>query len=133
MRAKQSRDAGRSNRAGPRRTSVHTGPMQIPSGLAWLRGAPTGAAWLADLPRTVDHLVERWDLEVGEPFPGSSVGWVAPARHKGVPVVLKVQWPHPECEHEAAALSAWAGDGAVELFAHDPEHHALLLERCSPG
>ena len=68
------------------------------------------AAWLAELPRTVDHLVERWDLEVGDPFPGSSVGWVAPARRIGEPVVLKVQWPHPECEHEAAALSTWDGD-----------------------
>ncbi len=107
--------------------------MHIPSGLTWLRDVPTGAAWLAELPRTVDHLVERWDLEVGDPFPGSSVGWVAPARRIGEPVVLKVQWPHPECEHEAAALSTWDGDGAVELLAHDPEHHALLLERCVPG
>jgi streptomycin 6-kinase len=47
--------------------------------------------------------------------------------------VLKIQKPHRESEHEAAALELWAGKGAVRLLAHDPEHHALLLERCLPG
>jgi streptomycin 6-kinase len=47
--------------------------------------------------------------------------------------VLKVQTPHRESEHEAAALELWDGDGAVRLLAHDPEQHALLLERCVPG
>jgi streptomycin 6-kinase len=47
--------------------------------------------------------------------------------------VLKIQWPHHESEHEAAALELWNGDGAVRLLAHDPSRHALLLERCKPG
>jgi streptomycin 6-kinase len=47
--------------------------------------------------------------------------------------VLKIQWPHRESEHEAAALELWDGDGAVRLLAHDEERHALLLERCRPG
>jgi streptomycin 6-kinase len=47
--------------------------------------------------------------------------------------VLKVQTPHRESEHEAAALEFWDGDGAVRLLAHDPELHALLIERCLPG
>jgi streptomycin 6-kinase len=47
--------------------------------------------------------------------------------------VLKIQWPHIESEHEAAALEVWDGDGAVRLLAHDPARHALLLERCRPG
>ena len=47
--------------------------------------------------------------------------------------MLKVQTPHRESEHEAAALELWDGNGAVRLFAHDPEQHALLLERCVPG
>jgi streptomycin 6-kinase len=51
----------------------------------------------------------------------------------GEDAVLKVQKPHRESEHEAAALDLWAGDGAVRLLAHAPEHHALLLERCLPG
>jgi streptomycin 6-kinase len=51
----------------------------------------------------------------------------------GDEVALKVQTPHRESEHEAAALELWDGDGAVRLLAHDPERHALLLERCVPG
>ena len=47
--------------------------------------------------------------------------------------MLKIQWPHRESEHEAAALGLWDGDGAVRLLAHDDERHALLLERCRPG
>jgi streptomycin 6-kinase len=47
--------------------------------------------------------------------------------------VLKIQWPHRESEHEAAALELWDGDGAVRLLAHDEERHALLLDRCRPG
>jgi streptomycin 6-kinase len=47
--------------------------------------------------------------------------------------VLKVQRPHREDEHEAAALELWAGDGAIRLLDHDPDEHALLLERAVPG
>ena len=47
--------------------------------------------------------------------------------------VLKIQWPHRESEHEAAALELWDGDGAVRLLAQDEERHALLIERCRPG
>jgi streptomycin 6-kinase len=51
----------------------------------------------------------------------------------GEDAVLKVQKPHRESEHEAAALELWDGDGSIRLLAHDPERHALLLERCVPG
>jgi streptomycin 6-kinase len=64
-----------------------------------------------------------------EPFTGGAVSHVVPAGE----AVLKIQWPHRESEHEAAALELWDGDGAVRLLAHDEERHALLLERCRPG
>jgi streptomycin 6-kinase len=51
----------------------------------------------------------------------------------GEDVVLKVQQPHRESEHEAAALERWNGEGAIRLLDHDPDEHALLLERCLPG
>jgi streptomycin 6-kinase len=51
----------------------------------------------------------------------------------GTEAVLKIQDPHRESEHEAAALELWNGEGAVRLLEHDPEQHALLLERCRPG
>ena len=52
---------------------------------------------------------------------------------EGEDVVLKVQKPHRESEHEASALELWDGEGAIRLLDHDPEEHALLLERCVPG
>ncbi|MDX1649937.1 MAG: aminoglycoside phosphotransferase family protein, partial [Myxococcota bacterium] len=58
---------------------------------------------------------------------------LAAERADATPVVLKVQYPHRECAHEAEALRVWDGDGAVRLLAHDPTRHALLLERCTPG
>jgi streptomycin 6-kinase len=48
-------------------------------------------------------------------------------------VVLKVQFPDRESEHEAEALRVWDGDGAVRLLEHDPDRRALLLERARPG
>jgi streptomycin 6-kinase len=59
---------------------------------------------------------------------------VAPAvTAEGEEVVLKVQRPHRESDHEAAALELWDGQGAVRLLDHDPQEHALLLERAVPG
>jgi streptomycin 6-kinase len=51
----------------------------------------------------------------------------------GTEAVLKIQKPHRESEHEAAALELWDGHGAIRLLDHDPKEHALLLERCIPG
>ena len=49
--------------------------------------------------------------------------------------MLKVGWRHPEAEHEADGLQAWAGHGAVRLHAAErtADTIALLLERCRPG
>lgn len=54
--------------------------MHVPEGLAWLRSIPGGAVWLDALPSRVTALADLWDLEVGQPFAGSTVSWVAPAR-----------------------------------------------------
>jgi streptomycin 6-kinase len=86
-------------------------------------------------PHRVRDLAERWGLTLGEPFEdGVASLLVAPATTSdGEEVVLKVQKPHRESEHEAAALELWDGDGAARLLAQDPDEHALLLERCVPG
>jgi streptomycin 6-kinase len=88
----------------------------------------------AELASVVDECAERWGLQVEESFPYASAAVAVPARTAdGEDVVLKVQVPHRESEHEAEALRVWDGDGAARLLAHDPERHALLLERCLPG
>lgn len=96
---------------------------------------PDSQAWLDALPAVVADLLERWDLRLdGAPYTGGIASLALPVRDTfGAPLVLKVQWPHRECRHEAAALAAWDGRGAVRLVAHDPLRHALLLERAEPG
>jgi streptomycin 6-kinase len=106
----------------------------VHAGLAWLEATPDGRAWLARLPGLVDECAGQWSLRVGSPFPYAYASLALPAtRPGGTEVVLKIQFPDRESEHEAAALAAWGGEGAVRLIAHDPERHALLLERCTPG
>jgi streptomycin 6-kinase len=91
-------------------------------------------SWLATLPRVLEEVAESWGLQVGEPFSSASASLTLSAvRADGCPAVLKLQFPHRESEHEAAALVEWDGDGAVRLLAHDPRRHALLLEVCRPG
>jgi streptomycin 6-kinase len=94
-------------------------------------------AWLETVPSTVGRLAEHWGLDVRAPFqPGGSTAWVAPAADAhGREVVLKVGWRHPEALHEAAGLRAWAGEGAVRLYAEEEldDTVVLLLERCLPG
>ena len=105
-----------------------------PPTLEWLGTSTAGRAWLDALPRLVAECADRWDLELGETLPGGYVSLPVTAKSPdGAAVVLKIQFADRESEHEAAALELWNGDGAVRLVAHDPERHALLLERCVPG
>jgi streptomycin 6-kinase len=95
----------------------------------------SGAAWLEQLPATLADLARDWELELGEPFE-LSYHWVCRARTAdGEPVVLKVGVPGSD-QHlsiEAAALTGWAGHGAVRLLRFEPARGALLLERALPG
>jgi streptomycin 6-kinase len=108
--------------------------FQLPPALNWLEKSEQGRAWLCDLPSRVARCVERWGLRLEAPYPQSLVSIVfAAVLRDGSPAVLKIQWPHPESEHEHEALQLWNGNGAVRLLAYDAKEHALLLERCEPG
>lgn len=98
-------------------------------GLEWLRQLPEGLAWLERLPQLVEECRAQWSLELEEPFADAHVSYAAPAGD----VVLKIQFPDRETEHEAEALRHWDGEGAVRLLEYDAERHAMLLERCRPG
>ena len=99
-----------------------------------LRDLPAGRDWLDRLPGIAERCASRWSLELADPFVNAFVSLVMPARRAdGTDAVLKIQFPHRVSQHEAAALAAWAGDGAVRLLEHDPERCALLIERCTPG
>lgn len=106
----------------------------VPAGLRWLEGSREGRTWLQMFPRRVAECSARWELTLDAPYPNSFVSIVYPAtRRDGSRVVLKIQYPHHESDHEHEALQLWNGEGAVRLFDYDPEHHALLLECCEPG
>jgi streptomycin 6-kinase len=82
----------------------------------------------------VQAAAERWSLTLGEPYEQGAAGYTVRAETgEGTPVVLKIVRPHRESEHEADALAAWDGDGAVRLLDRDETATALLLERCVPG
>jgi streptomycin 6-kinase len=107
--------------------------VRIPERVAGLSALSGGQEWLDSLEGIVATCAERWDLDIGDPFEDAFVSWTAPATRGGEDVVLKIQFPHEEAEHEADALRVWDGNGAVRLLDHDPGHSALLLERCTPG
>jgi streptomycin 6-kinase len=100
------------------------------------RRAPERRAWLAQLPRAIGGLQDRWSLSLGAPFEGREVScaWVAPAvRHDGTRAVLKLGMPHMEGARELAGLRFWDGDAIVRLLEADVDLNAMLLERCEPG
>ena len=78
----------------------------IPAGLSWLRGTEAGRAWLDALPQLVRECAERWELRVGEPFQDAFVSLaLAATLPNGTSVVLKIQFPGRESEHEAGRAS----------------------------
>lgn len=87
------------------------------------------ATWLAALPRLAEECAEQWAITLEEPV-DTPYSLVVPAGD----VVLKLHAPSDvDALHEADALAAWEGNGAVRLLARDDARHALLLERCVPG
>jgi streptomycin 6-kinase len=88
----------------------------------------------AGLSNALAECREMWGLRLGDPYVPGAVGYAVRAElPDGTPAVLKLSPPDRESEHEADALEAWNGDGAVRLYARDDERGALLLERCEPG
>lgn len=94
-----------------------------------------GAAWLQELPGLIAKCVTQWDLTLMPAFePGGDSSWTAPVkRSSGEVAVLQITVPLPVHHDHVTALRAWAGRGAVRLFAHDPTIRATLMECCVPG
>jgi streptomycin 6-kinase len=94
-----------------------------------------GHTWLDALPGVVAGLARRWELRFGTRVYGGGTHSLvlAATRADGTPALLKVPVPDDENRHEAAALRAYAGDGAALLYAADPDSGALLMERLEPG
>lgn len=94
------------------------------------RAGRAGREWVERLPEVVERLCRQWGLRVEDAPMHGYLGLVVPVvRTDDVPLVLKVSWQDETTAHEALALRAWNGNGAVCLLADDPVEGALLLER----
>lgn len=94
-----------------------------------------GPDWFRELPDMIARCVARWDLTLLPAFEsGGDASWTAPVqRSTGEVAVLQITVPMPVVHDHVTALQAWAGRGAVRLFAHDATIRATLMELCVPG
>ena len=94
-----------------------------------------GHRWLRELPGQIASCVTRWDLTLLPAFEsGGDASWTAPVKQSnGEMAVLQITVPMPVVHDHVTALKAWAGRGAVRLFAHDATIRATLMELCVPG
>ena len=94
-----------------------------------------GPTWLQELPGLIATCVTRWDLTLLPAFAsGGDSSWTAPVKlSSGEMAVLQITVPMPVTHDHVTALGAWAGRGAVRLFAHDETIRATLMELCIPG
>jgi streptomycin 6-kinase len=94
-----------------------------------------GPAWLLELPDMIATCVDRWELTLLPAFAsGGDASWTAPVKQTtGEMAVLQITVPMPVVHDHVTALPAWAGRGAVRLFAHDATIRATLMELCVPG
>lgn len=77
--------------------------------------------------------LDRWELTPDGPAMHGMASLVQPVhRADDLPAVLKVPIIDIAQPGEAAALRAWDGDGAVRLYAEDPDTWVMLLERLEP-
>ncbi|TCC59644.1 hypothetical protein E0H73_23770 [Kribbella pittospori] len=95
----------------------------------------SGAAWLQELPDLIASCAATWGLTLFPAFePGGDTSWTAPVKlSTGAMAVLQITVPMPVRRDHLIALQAWAGRGAVKVFAHDATIRATLIELCAPG
>jgi streptomycin 6-kinase len=89
--------------------------------------------WVAGVRALIAELVDRWELELGDPVDAAAGRYVVPGVRSGQHAVfLALTYPDGWFFDEVAALIHWDGDGAVPLLDHDPRG-AELLARPEPG
>ncbi|MCX4746415.1 aminoglycoside phosphotransferase family protein [Kitasatospora sp. NBC_01287] len=107
-----------------------TVPDRLRASVLARQGEP-GARWLAALPERVARRLAHWDLTLDRiAEPGGRLSVICYVRRAdNTPAVLKAGLVTPETAQEHAALTQWAGRGAVLLLDADPAEGFLLLER----
>lgn len=105
--------------------------MRLPDGVRGMAGrGPEWAAFVDRLPRTVQELLDEWELRRDGWMMHGYCSLVVPVLTAGGKrKVLKVSFVDEESEHEHLALARWGGHGAVRMDRADPARGAMLLER----
>ena len=100
---------------------------------AWLAAAPWGIndRVRSRLAATAHEVAAEWNVELGEMIAAGRFSYIALAGDDAILKVVPVE--DDEADHEADALAALAGDGAVRLLRHDRARRAMLIERARPG
>lgn len=105
-----------------------------PDVLAFADRGPEWTTFVDALPRTVEELLQAWDLTRDGPAMHGECALVLPVRTAdGTEAVLKVGFVDEQTRHEHLTLSTWDGRGAVRMLRADPARGALLLERAGPA
>jgi streptomycin 6-kinase len=110
-------------------------PQDVVTHVTAMCGA-RGEDWFDELPDAITELEQKWDITVGDPFPGIEYNFVATATGlDGSDLVLKIAPPFETVEifAEAKFLETLNGEGAIHLIDVDRERQAILLERALPG
>lgn len=90
--------------------------------------------WFVKLPRLLEDLRARWELDYDQVFENMKYGFVIGARMRsGGSAVLKLGVPSQDLIYEKDCLEAFKGNGMVKLLHFDLDKGALLIERCWPG
>ena len=103
-------------------------PELFSNGVITERGE-AGRNWLLNLPSTLEHFLDAWNLTIDGDLMHGYIAVVVPVRREDELLVLKINWVDDETKDEAAALEFWNGNGAVRLINSDREQGVLLLER----
>jgi streptomycin 6-kinase len=98
----------------------------------WQEEGERGRSWIGSLPAVLGRLLETWNLTPDGPARSGYEGLALPVLQAAERLVLKAGFPDPR-NHEALALRAWNGHGAVRLLGESPADGALLLERADAG
>lgn len=110
-------------------------PAKFKRNISGLHGAE-GDKWLADLPRIVNEILDKWSLRIERVYPNLSYNFVAACgNRRGEMSVLKIGVPEENSSltYEKKALDAFGGNGAVKLLDFASNLNAMLIERAFKG
>lgn len=92
-----------------------------------------GQIWLAQLPKLIEQVADRWRLTDIIAYENLSYNFVAHAKQGTRNVTLKLSQDKKLISDEYNALQYFAGNGVITVLAIDYETNCLLLQEAIPG